>query len=54
MIKKLKCLLGYHKWKYDKDTIVKANRECTECGEVEHSMHDMSYGETFWVKGKGW
>lgn len=43
-----------HDWDRDKDEIVKCNRKCTKCGVWQHSMYDMSWGETFWADGKYW
>ena len=50
----IKCYFGFHKWKYDKPTIVKCNKTCKRCGKKMHSCYDMSYGETVWLKGHYW
>lgn len=51
---RLLCLLGFHDWIMDKDTIVKANRTCKRCGKWQYSMYDMTYGDIYWVNGKYW
>lgn len=54
LITQLKCHFGYHKWNYDTDTIVKCNRTCNSCDTKEHSVYDMSYGNTVWHIGHYW
>ena len=29
------CRLGFHKWTYDKDTVVKCNKTCKCCGKIQ-------------------
>lgn len=48
------CRLGFHKWTYDKDTVVKCNKTCKCCVKKMHSCYDMSYGETAWLNGHYW
>ena len=48
------CRLGFHKWTYDKDTVVKCNKTCNCCGKKMHLCYDMSYGETVWLNGHYW
>jgi len=48
------CRFGFHDWLMDKDTVVKCNRTCRKCDKWQHSMYDMSYGDTYWVDGKYW
>lgn len=53
-LKHVMCRLGYHDWMMDRDTIVKCNRVCIRCNKWQHSMYDLSYGETSWEEGKRW
>ena len=48
------CRLSFHKWTYDKDTIVKCNKTCKCCGKKMHSSYDMCYGSTVWLNGHYW
>lgn len=41
-------------WEYSKDSIVKCERRCKECGRIEHSTYDMSFGTTLWREGQWW
>jgi hypothetical protein len=47
-------LLGFHDWKYDRETCVMCNRICMVCGRKEHSNYDPAYGGTYWTKGWCW
>tara|TARA_R100000951_G_scaffold114921_1_gene121353 strand:+ start:698 stop:871 length:174 start_codon:yes stop_codon:yes gene_type:complete len=54
LLSKIACLFGFHDWVYDKETVVKCNRECKKCKKSQHSVYDMGYGETVWSDGKYW
>jgi hypothetical protein len=54
IVASIKCYFGFHKWIYDKKTVVKCNRTCKNCGKKMSSCYDMSYGETVWINGHHW
>ena len=48
----MKCFI--HKWVYDTPTQYKCNKTCSKCNKQQHSIYDMTYGDTYWVDGIYW
>lgn len=50
----LKCLFGFHRWATTYQNGPKQDRICTRCGREEHTVYDMSRGDTYWAEGSYW
>lgn len=48
MFKKIKCFLGFHKWKYFERIEYPEKRKCELCDKIMFGHYDMSYGEIWW------
>lgn len=54
MIKNLFCWLGIHNWREIYNDYPKVVQECTHCSRQRSTMHDMTYGCTYWANGDHW